>query len=425
MSPRSSDPRLVLLKPSFALLVALALAVPALPAAAQRSSGGRVTVTRDGSRPDTVQVKEITIDDEGIRVIGSDKTIRIPGDRGDDVDITLDDHGIRVVSGVDSLDDLIVRSRHGGNEIVQFFKDITIEKGETAGDVVALFGNVRNRGTIGGDCVAILGSIEQGDSAAILGDAVTIGGALHETGTGARVDGQTVSIGFLPFAGWALPSVPLLIFFGIFSCVLFVALAALFARLFPDRIVRIADTVSKRTFLSFVLGILSGPLAIMLGLLLIVTVIGIPLAVLLPLFYLLAAFIGYAAAAYLLGLKLLNRRPDPAGPMLAPIAAGTGFITLFLLLGLPLIALEGGFRMVGFGFILLWAVVGKVCWMIGFGALLLSRFGQEPASRESGSQWSPAGPSTPGSPGSGASSTVPSAATTPASVYPTSPSSMS
>ena len=138
----------------------------------------------------------------------------------------------------------------------------------------------------------------------------------------------------------------------------------------------------------------------MVGLLLLVTVIGIPLALLLPLLYLLAAFIGYAAAAYLLGLKLLGRRTDVRGPMFAPIAAGTGFITLFLVLGLPLIALEGGFRMLGFGLIALWLVVGKVCWMMGLGALLLSRFGQDPGAREGG-QWIPAG--TPGTPGSGAS----------------------
>lgn len=386
MSPRSSDPRCrtLHLAPFLALLAVLAGAAPA--AEAQR--GGSITVTRDRPRPDTVQVKEITIDDEGIRVIGGDRELRIPGDSGDEVDVRIDGDGIRVLDGLDSLDRIIVHG-HGGNEIVQFFKDVTIEKGETTGDVVALFGNVRNFGTVGGDCVAILGSIEQGDSAAILGDAVTIGGALRE-GQGARVEGQTVSIGFLPFAGLAIPSVPLLIFFALFAYALFVALAALFARLFPERMVRIADTVSRRTFLSLVLGLLSGPLTFMVGLLLAVTVIGIPLALLLPLLYLLAAFIGYAAAAYLLGLKLLGRRPDAAGPMLAPIAAGTGFVTLFLLLGLPLIALEGGFRMLGFGLIILWLVVGKVCWMIGFGALLLSRFGQDPG-RGEGGQWYPAG----------------------------------
>ena len=109
----------------------------------------------------------------------------------------------------------------------------------------------------------------------------------------------------------------------------------------------------------------------MLALLLLVTVIGIPLALLLPLLYALAAFVGYVASAYLLGCKLLRLPLDAKGPMFAPIAAGTGFVTLFYLLGVPLIAFEGGFRMFGFTLLALWIVVGKVCWMLGFGALLL------------------------------------------------------
>lgn len=390
MPPRSSDLRLM---QRFLALAALLLLVGSA-ATAEARTRNRVTVTRSGS--DTTRVREITIDDEGIRVIGPGKGLRIPGDRVPPVNVSIGPGGVEVVQlGTDSLDRIVMHG-HGENEIVQFFKDITIEKGEHAGDVVALFGNVKNDGTIGGDCVAILGSIEQGDSALILGDAVTIGGALREVGKGARVEGQTVSIGFLPFAGFAVPSVPLLLFFGIFAYVLFVGLAALFARLFPERVVRMADTISKRTFLSLVLGLLSGPLAFMLFLLLCVTIIGIPLAALLPLLYLLGAFLGYVAAAYLLGLKLLGRRPDPRGAMLAPIAAGTGFITMFMLLGVPLIALEGGFRLVGFSLIALWIVVGKVCWMLGFGALLLSRLGQENGTRDAGA-WHP-GSATP-SPG--------------------------
>jgi hypothetical protein len=94
--------------------------------------------------------------------------------------------------------------------------------------------------------------------------------------------------------------------------------------------------------------------------------------------------------------------------MLAPIAAGTGFITLFLLLGFPMLALEGGFRMLGFGLITLWLVIGKVCWMIGLGALLLSRFGQEPGTREGG-QWIPAAGPGPGSSVGGSGAHVPGA----------------
>src|SRR4029079_13531847 len=171
------------------------------------------------------------------------------------------------------------------------------------------------------------------DSALIQGEAVTIGGAVRSAGRGARVEGETVSIGFLPFAVFAVPSVSVLLLFGLMSLLLFVGLAALTGRLFPERMVRIADTISKRSFLSLVLGLLSIPLAFVVGLLLLVTVIGIPLAILLPFLFLLAAFFGYAAAVYLLGSKLLGRRIASEGGMVAPIAAGTAFVTLFYAIG--------------------------------------------------------------------------------------------
>ncbi len=373
MSPRSFSPPRAPSRARFIAICALAIAAALLPAA---TADARVTVQKSSTR-DTTIVREITIDDEGIRVVGDNKDIVIPGgvDNGR-IHVDVDGHDITVVGFSDSLGRVRINSR-SESEIVQFFKDVTIEKGESAGDVVALFGNVKNFGVISGDCVAILGSIEQGDSAVIAGDAVSIGGAIRELGSGARVEGQTVSIGFLPFAGFAIPSVPLLLFFGLFAYGLFVGLAALFGRLFPERLVGMARTISRRTFLSLILGLLSGPLALMLALLLLVTVIGIPLALLLPLLYALAAFVGYVASAYLLGCKLLRRAPDPKGGMFAPIAAGTGFVTLFYLLGVPLIAFEGGFRMFGFALLALWMVIGMVCWMLGFGALLLSRLGQD------------------------------------------------
>ena len=374
MSPRSSRP--LHRAPSRGLFIALFAAASAAALTPAASVEAKVTVHKSTDR-DTTIVREITIDDEGIRVVGGNKEIVLPGGIGQGkIRVGVDGDDITVVGFDDSLGGVRIHSR-GGSEIVQFFKDVTVEKGESAGDVVALFGNVKNFGVIRGDCVAILGSIEQGDSAVIVGDAVAIGGAIRELGTGARVEGETVSIGFLPFAGCAIPSVPLLLFFGLFAFGLFVGLAALFGRLFPERIVGMARTISRRTFLSLVLGLLSGLLALMLALLLLVTVIGIPLALLLPLLYALAAFVGYVASAYLLGCKLLRRPLDPKGGMLAPIAAGTGFVTLFYMLGVPLIAFEGGFRMFGFALLALWIVVGKVCWMIGFGALLLSRLGQD------------------------------------------------
>jgi hypothetical protein len=397
MRMRSSDPRRVATLFAAILIGGTAVAAtPLHPTPAFAADPPTVVKVRKSAKGDTIRVREITIDDEGIRIIGSGKDIQVPA-VPNPPDVTIDVPGVDIrVDGddvhvidldhPDSVRRVYVRS-HGEAEIVQFFRDVRIRKGDRVGPVVALFGSIHNEGMISGDCVSILGSITQGDSAVILGDAVSVGGAVREGGVASRIDGQTVSIGFLPSIGdFGFPSMSLMLIFGILSFLLFVGLAALAGRLFPDRLIRMAETISRRTLLSLTLGVLSVPLAFMLGLLLLVTVIGIPLALLMPFLFVLAAFLGYVAAAYLLGAKLLGRKLSPEAGILAPVAAGTSFVTLFYLIGVPLTALEGVGRVIGVGFLVLWVVIGTVCWMLGLGALLLSRLGQEDRSRD-GSQW--------------------------------------
>ena len=62
------------------------------------------------------------------------------------------------------------------------------------------------------------------------------------------------------------------------SVFFFALLGALLALLFPERLVRIANTVSRRTFLSFLLGLLAFPALPVLVVVLCITVVGIPVA---------------------------------------------------------------------------------------------------------------------------------------------------
>jgi hypothetical protein len=167
-------------------------------------------------------------------------------------------------------------------------------------------------------------------------------------------------------------------------------------RLFPERLVRIADTISRRTFLSLVLGLLSIPLGLVVFVLLCVTSIGIPLAVILPFLFVLAAFVGYVASAFLLGSKLLGRPLETSHGIFAPILAGTAFVTIFYVLGVPFLSGSGFVRVLGVVMLAIWVLVGTVCWKLGFGALLLSRLGQGP--RQPGSPWYPTSSSPAGSP---------------------------
>jgi hypothetical protein len=81
---------------------------------------------------------------------------------------------------------------------------------------------------------------------------------------------------------------------------------------------------------------------------------------------------------YVLGSRLLGRPQTPGSGVLGPITAGTAFVTLFYAIGVPLMAHEGAGRVLGLGFMVLWLVIGTVCWVMGLGALLLTRIGQAP-----------------------------------------------
>src|SRR5206468_2236408 len=136
-----------------------------------------------------------------------------------------------------------------------------------------------------------------------------------------RVGGQSVQVGFLPLT-LGLPGQPLVL-----ACVFFLWLISLFfgwigAALFPARLTRVAMMSSRRTAASLGLGIVSGPLVLMATLLLMVTVIGIPIAVLLPFVYVAVIYAGQLAATYVLGCKL-TRRPLGKGGVAGPLLAGS------------------------------------------------------------------------------------------------------
>src|SRR5260221_441696 len=83
-----------------------------------------------------------------------------------------------------------------------------------------------------------------------------------------------------------------------------------------------AATSSRRTGLSLLLGLVSLPASIVAWLLLLITVVGIPVAILLPIVYGVMIWAGQIAASYVVGCKLLRRRFGE-GSAMGPIAAGS------------------------------------------------------------------------------------------------------
>jgi hypothetical protein len=284
----------------------------------------------------------------------------------------------------------VVVVSHGSESRIRILGSLVVERGQRAGDVVAILGSVTVRGDVEGDVVAVGGGIEVADGASVSGNLVAVGGRL-DVSPGARVSAHSeriaigfpefsvsspgdpqVSFRFLPdrawLAGMALTG----------SVVRLTALAVLCVMalvLFGPAIDRVARRVAESPGESLVVGIgvqlLLAPAVLALSVGLAITVIGIPLV---PLFILMVAgawMTVFAAAAVALGrgmLRLVGAR-------------GAGLLPCFIVGMLPAVGLTlasriawwngvslGGWAM---GVAMLGALVEGVLWTLGAGAGLL------------------------------------------------------
>ena len=265
----------------------------------------------------------------------------------------------------------------GGDAVVRVFADIDIPAGERVnGDVVAVFGSVTVAGQVEGDVVAVMGSVTLKPGSTVGGDAVSVGGIVDQA-EGVEVRGETVSVGFVPVS-WGIPALSFTLSTIVAGWLAAMFLGWLFALLFPTRLLRVATTASKRTAASLLIGMVSLPLVISAIGLLFVTVVGIPLAVLLPPTYLLLAFAGQMAATYVLGCKLTGRRLGGGGGMMIPILAGTVLVAAFFVVGALLFVAPGIARPLALFAVMLGGLLVMGLTAIGTGAFLISKLGAEP-----------------------------------------------
>jgi hypothetical protein len=306
-------------------------------------------------------VDRVRISDHGVEVVRSgDRDTLAHGSAGSDTDFT--DGGIEV--------------NDRGDALVRVFGDIHVPRGKrVSDDVVAVFGSIDVEGEVEGDVVAVLGSVHVRKGAMIHGQAVSVGGAIEQE-EGATINGETVSVGFFPVP-WGVPALPLTLSAIAAGWVTAVFSGWIFALVFPTRLVRIATTASRRTGTSLLLGFVSLPGFVAALVLLMVTVVGIPLAFLLPFAYILLVYGGQLVATYVLGCKLI-RRPLGAPGLVWPIVAGSLLVALFFMLGAVLFAAHGMSRPLGLFSGLLGALLVMGLTAIGTGAFLLSKLGNAP-----------------------------------------------
>ncbi|HEX3730943.1 MAG TPA: hypothetical protein VHV47_14120, partial [Opitutaceae bacterium] len=248
--------------------------------------------------------------------------------------IVVDENGDRrTVMG----SDYIRAGEHVARDATTVMGSIRVD-GTVGRDVKAVMGSATINGTVGHDVKAVMGSVTVGSHAVIGGDVTSVGGSVHLV-PGAVVRGRVISQpAGGPWAGshsereWegSLQDMPYPNPWNFWAhgvnfvrswiwqlrwCVL--GFYVLLALAFPGGVTRCGDQLAQRPGLvvgaSF-LGILALPL---LFILLIVTVIGIPLAVLLlPLAVAAALLFGKASVLGLIGRNLLGRSTHPAAAVL-------------------------------------------------------------------------------------------------------------
>ncbi len=275
---------------------------------------------------------------------------------------------------------------------VRMGDDITIAKDQTVlGDVVAIGGDVEVHGQVLGDVVSVGGVLRLYDTARVNGDAVAVGGRL-EKDPGAQVLGQTTTVGIqMPFVmgphfawegGGPLEALGALLLTLLCIALLLIlgAICQLVAGRNVDRMeTNLRSSPLKAGLVGFLAQVLFLPVYVIGLVLLVITIIGIPIAVLWAVGFFVLGFVahlfGFTAAARAAGDSMMRRLNRPlASPHVTLLM---GLIALFS----PLLV----HNLFHFGpgimdlFAMLFAIVGivvlYVASTIGFGAAILTRFG--------------------------------------------------
>jgi hypothetical protein len=269
---------------------------------------------------------------------------------------------------------------------VTFGGDIHVRAGETVRDVVTMGGDARIEGTVTGDVATMGGDVDvregavvQGDlesmggdlrvreGAAVHGDVATMGGDV-ELDQGAAVDGSVTE----NQSGWSIPAVPELSdvphvrsgfalgdmignFFGsLASYALLFVLGLLLMGVAPDRYEALQVAIVRQPLRSFGMGLLGTIGAVVAIVVLAITVIGIPAAVLLAIALPFAIYIGMAAFASVFGTLL----PVEALRGKPVLRLGAGVLALFVA---SLVPFAG-------------SIAVAVAAVVGLGALVITRF---------------------------------------------------
>lgn len=264
--------------------------------------------------------------------------------------------------------------------------------GEVTQDVVAIGGQARINGRVGGEVVSVGGSVYLGPNAVVEGNVTSVGGRIHRE-PGSRIEGDTSDVAISPWGrrGWDgdwgpwafrsgvsdfMGSLTWLILMGLLTC-----LTLLVAR---GPLERVDRQLTAQPWPSALAGVLSAiffwPLLAVVTVLLAITIVGCALFLLYPflfLYLILLLILGYATVAYRLGRWVEARFNRNFGSPYAAALVGVLLIQIWSVLG-SLFDIPPYLGFFAFMFGLLGFLVQAAAWTVGFGAVILARFGTAP-----------------------------------------------
>lgn len=245
--------------------------------------------------------------------------------------------------------------------------------GKTEGDVVVLGGNAKIEGEVQGDVVVIGGNAEILFPAKIEGDFLCIGGESKiEEGT---ILGSTQVMHWQGLFSRKIPakiSGSMMILSHIALIVFLMLIAGFIVLLFPNQTQLVANHLRKNYGKSIIVGVTSLLLFPFVFILLLITIIGIPIALFLPLVIGAGFFLGGTAMSLIIGEFVKERFGLPWKSSLVIVLIG-----MLLLEGILFIGKMASFflPLFSFWFGLTNAFLVLCTWVAGLGTVVWTRFG--------------------------------------------------
>ncbi|HHT28138.1 MAG TPA: hypothetical protein GXZ82_12945 [Firmicutes bacterium] len=240
--------------------------------------------------------------------------------------------------------------------------------GVLRGRVVAVGGTLKISGNIEGDIIALGGRVTLIDGASIVGNVLAAGGGVHRDAN-VSLRGELNSINLsqglhVPQFYWLPYNVKSFPIYSLYLLGLYI-MAVIISLVFKEQAATIETALAAYPTRSLFFGLLALLLLVPVTVLLALSVVGMPLAYLIWLCFLIAKLMGYVVVADATG-KYIFGHLGKRTPQLLHLALG--IIVLGALRAIPYI-----------GFVFGWLVL-----MVGVGSVVISRFG-------SGKAWWPFG----------------------------------